>query len=121
MTRTKTLTALIISTGLFMAPASVSAAEDEPHPANDTVLGLTVVSESGKPMGYVLDAPVDTQGAIEAIRVAKFHTGETVEETFDLNVSCVMRVDGAQVVVEQHDVDAIPVAGNRIPKTGSRS
>ena len=111
---------LMLASGLFLAPAGAFA-DDKAHPANDMVVALTVVSESGKLLGYVLDAHVDSQGDIDLIRVAAFHTGETVKQTFDVEVSRILLVDDVQVVVNQPDIENVSVARNRSPEVGSRS
>ncbi|MBW8635633.1 hypothetical protein K1W69_00420 [Hoeflea sp. WL0058] len=119
MPHLKAMKALFIFAGVALTPAAALAADDEAHPANDSVLGLTVVSERGTPLGYVLDAPVDDQGVIETIEVAEFHTDETVQVTFSVDAKRVLRVDDLQVVIRPSDIESIPVARNRVTRTGA--
>ena len=119
MAHLKAMKALFISAGVALMPTGAFATDEEAHPSNDTVLGLTVVSERGTPLGYVLDAPVDGQGDIASIEVAEFHTDETVQVTFSVDAERVLRVDDLQVVIRHSDIESIPVARNRTSRTGS--
>jgi hypothetical protein len=59
-----------------------AAPVDDPHPLNDEWLGLTAVTSQGEKIGYVVDAPVNSQGRVDFVLISEFSGPEAGEDNF---------------------------------------